>query len=483
LRDREIYSNRERGQAIVLMVVALGLFAFGALGLAIDVSQIYAQKQMAQTAADAASQAGIMSIFDGTNATSPHPFGTGSPPAAFVCSTSDLRTPCVYARNNGFGSTASDTINVSFPDTLPGATLSGDSVPAILVTVQRTLRTSFMRFLGPSTSTATAVSGAAIVSEQSVAPLLITHPTLASAVSAGGSASVKICGGPARSVQVNSNSAAAFGGGTFDLSKAGPADSGACTTGTGADFGTFGGPSAKPAGVSLGSTGHYVQPASPILDPYSDISAPTQPASAPAKTSLANGVSGCPAAPKKGCNLYSPGLYSSGISVKNETAVFKPGLYYMAGSGGFGNAANGDMVMATGFPNDAATGSGMMVFNTGTGTLGLGANSSAVLRGSDNSSTYKGLLFFQDRTGAAQTHTMGGGGALTLTGSIYMHNTVATMTADATHYQTLSIKGNSSIQINGLIVANSLSMSGTPNITFNLAGTPTFTVRQIAVVK
>ena len=478
-----MYSHRESGQAIVLMVVAFGLFAFAALGLAIDVSQIYAQRQMAQIAADAASQAGIMSIFDGTNSTSAHPFGTGSPPAAFTCTTSDLRTPCIYARNNGFGSTASDTVTVTFPVSVSGATLSTDPVPAILVIVQRTLKTSFMQFVAQSTSTAKAVSGAAIVSEQSLAPLLITHPTLASALSGGGSASVKVCGGPARSVQVNSTSGTAFGGGTFDLSKAGPADSGACTTGTGADFGTFGGPSGMPGGISLGTTGHYIQPASPVLDPYAAIAAPAQPPPAPAKTSLANGVSGCPAAPKKGCNLYSPGLYSSGISVKNETAVFQPGLYYLTGSGGFGNAANGDMVMATGFPNDPATGSGMMVFNTGTGTLGMGANASAVLRGSDNTSTYQGLLFFQDRTGPAQTHSMGGGGDLILTGSIYMHNTVAIMTADASHYQTLSMKGNSNIQINGLIVVNSLSMSGTPHITFNLAGIPTFTVRQIAAVK
>jgi len=41
---------------------------------------MYAQRQMAQSAADAAAQAGIMSIFKGTNATSSNPFGTGTPP-------------------------------------------------------------------------------------------------------------------------------------------------------------------------------------------------------------------------------------------------------------------------------------------------------------------------------------------------------------------------------------------------------------------
>ena len=438
------------------MVLSLGLFAFGALGLAIDISQLYAQRQIAQTAADAAVQAGIASIFDGTNSTSASPFGTGTPPVAFTCTTGDSRVPCVYARNNGFGGTVADTVTVSFPTVVSHVSLSSDPVAAIQVSVQRTLKTSFLKFVGQSTSIARAVAEAAIVNGQGLAPLLITHPTLSTALSLSGASSIRVCGGPSRSVQINSTSATAFGGGNIDLSRAGPNDSGACTTGTGGDFGVFGGPARIPAGIDLGATGHYVQPASPVLDPYSDVAAPAVPSAAAAKTSLANGVGGCPVAPKKGCNLYSPGLYLSGISVKNETAVFKPGLYYLEGSGGFGNAANGEMVMATGFANDAATGSGMTVYNTGSGALTMGANSSAALRGSDNSSVYKGLLFFQDRTASAQTHSLGGGGDLVLTGSIYMHNTVATMTADPAHYQTLSMRGNSTIQINGLIVVNAL---------------------------
>jgi hypothetical protein len=338
-----------------------------------------------------------------------------------------------------------------------------------------------MKFVGQTTSTASAVAEAAIVNPSSMAPLLITHPTMANALSLGGNSAITVCGGPSRSIQVNSSSTAAVIGGTYDLSKAGPHDSGGCTTGTGADFGVFGGVSAL-GGLKLGSTGKYLQPASPVLDPYAGISAPAIPAVAPAKTSLANGVSGCPANPKKGCNLYSPGLYSSGISIKNETAVFKSGVYYLQG-GGFGNAANGDMVMATGFPNDPATGAGMMIFNTGNGTLAITANATATLTGADNNSTYKGLLFFQDRTATARTHTLGGGGAITLTGTIYLHNTVATMAADASHYQTLSMGGNSSITINGLIVVNALSMSGTPDVRFNLAGSPTLAIRQISIVR
>src|SRR5207302_4984445 len=125
-----------------------------------------------------------------------------------------------------------------------------------------------------------------------------------------------------------------------DLSKAGPLGGTGCTNGTGGDFGNFGGPSSPNFNFLTGTLpGKYIQPASPILDPYRNVPVPTKPASEhPEPTALANGVSGCPASPGKPCNLYSPGLYTGGINVKLETAVFKPGVYYIAG-GGFSNAA------------------------------------------------------------------------------------------------------------------------------------------------
>lgn len=110
LKRFAIRFGRRRGQAILVMVVAMSLFMIGAIGLAINGAQIYAQQQMAQAAADAAS-AGIMSILRGTNATSTYTFATGTPRlASYVCSTTDGITPCVYARYNGFGGTSSDTV-------------------------------------------------------------------------------------------------------------------------------------------------------------------------------------------------------------------------------------------------------------------------------------------------------------------------------------------------------------------------------------
>ena len=55
----------EEGQAVVLVALAMGVFLLGAVGLAVDGSHLYSQRQMAQSAADSAAIAGIMSIFDG----------------------------------------------------------------------------------------------------------------------------------------------------------------------------------------------------------------------------------------------------------------------------------------------------------------------------------------------------------------------------------------------------------------------------------
>jgi Flp pilus assembly protein TadG len=466
----------ENGQAILLVILGLSLFLIGALGLAIDGSQMYAQLQMTQTAADAAAEAGIMSLFAGTNATSAFPFGTGTPPASFTCMAGDGRTPCVYARRNGFGASADDTVTIDFPTTVAGVPLSTDPVPAIRVTILRSLKTGLIRFIGPSTTSVRAIGVAAVVQQSAQVPLLVTHPSLPSAL-LNGAALLKVCGGPSVSIQVNSDSPVAVSlSKDVDLSHAGPNDPGNCTTGTGGDFAVTGGPTSPPAGLNLGTTGHYNQPSTPQQDPYQDIPAPAIP---PLGTKSVISGGGCPSAP---CTLYSPGRYSGGIRVKNDTALFMPGLYYIDG-GGFINDANGKMLMAVGFPADPKTGSGMVVYNTGVGIFDLGANSTATLVGSDNTSFYRGILFFQDRDAIAQTHNLGGGGAITLTGTLYMTNWLTVMQSQASQYQTLRLGGNAGIQINGSIVVGVLNMAGTSYVTFNLAAGPILLTRRAALVR
>lgn len=462
----------------MLVVLAFGLFVIGALGLALDGGQMYAHRQMAQAAADAAAQAGLLSVFAGTNATSSNPFATETPPAPFTCSTTDGRAPCVYARQNGFGGSTTDKVWVDFPTAISGVNLTADPVPAVRVTVQRTIRTGLIRFVGPSTATIGAIAVAGIINPLGPIPLLVTHPSLASALTLTGSGLVRVCGGPSRSVQVNSVSPIAIGlGRGMDLSHAGPNDPGDCSAGTGADFAVYGGPTMQPPGLLLGTTGAYIQPAPPMPDPYKDIPDPARPTIV-GTTSPISGH-GCPIAQ---CTLYSPGLWTGGINVKNETALFKPGLYYIDG-GGFGNAANGIMLMATGYPADPVTGSGMVVYNTGVGTFDIGANANATLQGSDNNSVYQGILFFQNRRSPMQAHSFGGGGQITLNGVLYITNTREIMLANPGQYQQVTLGGNAGIQINGSIVISVVNMWGTSNITYNLSAGPIVGVRRLALVQ
>jgi len=497
--------QNQKGQALILVVVALGLVLIGAMGLVIDGAQIYTNHVMGQVAADAAAQAGAMSMFTGTSVTGANPFGTGTSPSGFNCTTSDARTPCVYARYNGFGSTASDTVAISFPTSLPGVALSASPDPAntanaIQVTITRTLTTGLMQLLGSSTSTAKAIGVAAIVDKVSPVPIIILHPTLAGAFSINGSDTVTICGGPDRSIQVNSSNAASIsvsgGSNTVDLSKAGPADPGNCSTGTGADFGDFGGPATQPFGsLLLGTTGHYLQPASPINDPLATVAAPSQPAAGLTQLILSSSATryGCP--PLMGCTLYGPGYYASGIKVKNDFALFTPGLYYL-GSNGFSMDSNSNAIMATGTATPYPTGfsnGGMLIYNTGNhsgDTININSNAGKnapgiVLVGSDPTSAYKGMLFFEDRTMPALSHSLQGGATMSLTGTIYLTNTVPTMTTTAAHHQSLSLGGGpgSSTTITGEIIVDTLSLGGNSAITMNLNPNSTLHIRQVALVR
>ena len=514
-----------------MVVVAMGIFLIGALGLAIDVGQMYAHQQMAQVAADAAAQAGILSIFNGTNVGT-NAFGSTS----FTCTTTSALTPCVHARKDGFGGGANDTVSVDFPSAatigLDPATLStSDPVTILRVTVVRNVKGGLIRLVGgPNTSPIRAVSAAAILAVESPTPIVVTHPTLPHSLSTNGTTTIIICGGPSKSIQVNSNDPDAYSspkaGGLIDLSHAGTADNGTCTTGTGADFGVLGGDTTNPGGsVSLGSTGHYLSPSSIVEDPFKNVPAPAVPPLSLTNSgpvSIPNGTDGCT---YTNCAEYEPGLYTAGLRVSGgNPVIFKPGLYYLQ-SGGFelknvvggGGLANNWNAMCTTCAADPDTGTGMVVYDTGpagstfgsnpTGGFDINTNVQVTLKGSTLTTTnssgqvvpalpYYNLLFWEDRTANAHTgsgpvtngraHSMGqGNGCFTLIGSIYATNTRAAMTADAAHYQEVNYNGTpcSSTVQQGYIIVSSLQIVGTTTIRMNLVPFGFTKIRQVALVK
>jgi len=450
----------ERGQAILLVVVAMGIVLLGALGFAIDGSQLFAQRRMAQAAADAAAQAGIMSMLNGTNLAGPHRFDTGS---SFTCASADDRTPCYFAQNsnlNGFGA-SSDTVTVDFPASVPGV---ANGISFIKVTVQRTVPTTLMRFLGASTTTIGATATAAIVSNPTNAQIIVTGngPGTFSLV---GTATLTISGGANRVIQVNSNDSGAV-----------DASGGTVTLTTGADFSVLGGPNTAPFALSAGT---YVQPGSPIPDPLAGVvSPPSVPPDAPSPTIVASGVDGCVSVGPGGtCTLYSPGRYgpgnpnpnTAGINVANQAALFKPGIYYMSGAASFVSGPNGFMQMASGTGPDDTTGSSwtanMLVYLTGGGNISVGSGGTVNLVGSPFDSAYKGILFYADSGGVTLDTT----GNLTLLGTIYSPSS------------TLNLQGTRSLTITGDIITNRLVVSGNPTVSFSGAAT-VYNTRQVALV-
>ena len=200
------------------------------------------------------------------------------------------------------------------------------------VDVTDNVQTYFSGLLsGSRNQTIRAFAVCGLVLAQSPTPLLVLDPN-GQSISLSGTPNINIVGGPQRSIQINSSAATAFSGASnIDLSLGGP-------SGTGSDLGVYGGPAANP-GVKLGTTGHYFSPSAPIADPFAQIPAPAIPTNGPlANSGVAKGfnVDGCP--DTGGCQEFTPGYYPNGINVKNNTAIFQPGIYYVLN--GFSMDAN-----------------------------------------------------------------------------------------------------------------------------------------------
>src|SRR5882757_1142990 len=97
-------SSRQRGQVFIAIVIFIALFLLAVMGLATDYTQVWAHRQMAQGAADAACQAGAADVFlKGTDTTASTDFPgldfswIGS---SFDCSVHTASPPCAYASFN-----------------------------------------------------------------------------------------------------------------------------------------------------------------------------------------------------------------------------------------------------------------------------------------------------------------------------------------------------------------------------------------------
>ncbi|MHB8302657.1 MAG: pilus assembly protein TadG-related protein [Acidobacteriaceae bacterium] len=344
----------ECGQIMVSLLLMLALFLLAMLGFAVDLTNLWFHRQAAQSAADAACQAGAMDM-SGLAAGMNLPHMGFTPGSAGSCSTNSAASICFYANANGYNGSGltpgavSNAVSWSFPSSVPGTQTPPNSVssfPFLNVQVTENVQTHFLfSSNGSRVQAVVAACTCGLVQEKEAAPVIVLSPTVYGAFSYSGGGTFNIVGGPQRSLQVNSNSTTAIDcqpSGIIDTSAGGP-------KGTGSDVAAVGGPMQAPTqcwggGFNGGTTGHWSGGAMPVADPYAGVAPPLS-ARSIAPTSGLNGTSvqkaqsstlagqdGCPD-PNNSCREFSPGYYPNGISTDGwHTYTFLPGIYYMGNS-------------------------------------------------------------------------------------------------------------------------------------------------------
>lgn len=364
----ETKENRssESGQASILLIIMLASFLLGSMAFAVDFGYIWFRRQAAQTAADAACQAGAMDmLYVARGGALP---GMGfTPGTSSDCTSSSGATICWYANRNGFSgtgytaTTAGTQVSWTFPTStsVTGVKAASVTYPFLKVTVQQNIKTWFMGLFGKSYQAVGASCTCGLTPGPAPAPLIILHPTLSGALNSTGKTIVQIAGGPQTSIDIDSNSPTAYqcvSPGSLDTSTAGP-------NGTGGNVALAGGPAANPTcggglGWNGGSTGSWQagitsldqetsDGTTMLNDPYKSVPAPNRPgipaeATTPVDspdhhqaadgangfdqgTWVATGVDSCPNInPSQQYMWYSK---SQGMSVYANCLEFTPGYY------------------------------------------------------------------------------------------------------------------------------------------------------------
>jgi hypothetical protein len=396
--------REESGQVIIFVVLALAIFLIGFVGFAVDMTNLWLHRQMAQGAADAACQAGVMDMYVRAQDGAVQPAGnfptTGG---GFNCSgANSVYSPCQYALFNGYNGaglvpgTPSNSVEISYPGYPPGVTppsssLLGTMPGVIRVDVRDRVKLTFSTLItGQPTSDVHAFAECGLVQATAPIPIIVLNPSCQHPFQLSGNSNVRVIGGPKRSIQVNSTGGATgcaaattnaannctATGPLIDLTQGGPDFSGS-------SMGVYGGPSSMPTS-NLPAPGIYGSPASPIPDPHALLPIPADPGlpcmggnpCSPGCTSspcdVPVGVNGCP--DPAGCREYAPGRYDAPIYVKDRTAIFDPGLYYIRPTA-YTNANGGLSASYRGSP-----GSGCTPNPTGQARANLALDSNSLVR-------------------------------------------------------------------------------------------------------
>jgi hypothetical protein len=422
--------SHRSGQVLLMVTMAL-VPLFAILGLVTDIGYMQYVKMSAQTAAEAAARAAIISYHETVGGSNPTcGTGTGTVPCSPTTPTtcpSNITTPanfiergCMYAQSHGFNAANQWVTYQSGVHSVP-PTAPGMGTPTYWVTFRAIQKVPqlFSAVLGNTSGMVAARSTTAVIGASDCIYAL-NRTNYSGALSVGGTSSlVSSCG-----VYVNSSNGCAIS-----------------TNGNGAvlsapEYDVVGNACTQNPLTPTANAG--VAPAS---DPLAALPAP---ASAPYTCDHIGTYS-----PHADTDLY-PGVYCGGIHVPNATYTFHAGTYILVGGGLSTQSAN-SIINSTG---------GVTFYNTfGTTTnsstysysgIQVGATSTVSLT-APTSGTYAGVLFFDDRSSpTGTTDNYGGGSTAVYQGIIYAKNAAVTM------------EGNSSVNTAyTMLIADTISLTGT----------------------
>jgi Flp pilus assembly protein TadG len=386
------FAVNNRGQALLLFTLGM-VMLMGLLGLTVDVGYGYFLKQTAQAAADSAATAAGQAANEGGGVCNGVTVVCNS--GGYTCpaspgTTSNLDIGCLYAKQNGFGTTSNQSVTLTSGTGTAGGAAVTYWVQAVATTK---VPVTFSRLMGATQATANAQATAGVISGGSGGCIYVLDTS--GGITASGSGSVSSsCG-----IYVNGNITLS---GSVGVHGTGGANVNVKGTVTNSGSGTV-----SPL-VSMSSAASDPL-ASLATPPYSTTCTNSSPVTIVNQSSytLPAGVYCAGITIVNSTVTLNPGTFTSGINTSGtNTLNFASGTYAFTGGGGITTSG------ATSF-----NGSGdLLYFKGGAGITGSGGNTFSMT--GMTSGTYQGILIYGDRTTGTGSITFSGSSSSS--GAIYL---------------------------------------------------------------
>jgi Flp pilus assembly protein TadG len=413
--------RNQNGQALIITLISFTVL-LGFVGLAVDVGYMFYIKRQLQVAADAAALAGASVLTAGT-------------PTLSIITTVANHDAVLNGITTG---TNGATVTVTWPYTPQNMCANCTSNNFVEVAVSQTKQTGFMSLFGTNPTT---VAARAVAFAQNSPGCMFTLNQNGAAPNGGGiflNGALLFVDAPTCAIYIDSasNTSALNVGSSFIASLT--AKSIGIVGNPGYNSGFFSSINPKPVGGMV-----------LVSDPLAYLAPPATGACLPSHVAYVAAA---------GATL-SPGNYcasSTGapaITVKTTGVTFSPGTYIINGEG----FATGGLSINAVSTNASVTGTGVTFYFYNGATFALSGPGSIfsangiTLTAPGPSSTYAGILFYQDRADNA-TATLGGYfGKLDLEGAIYIPDGTLSFPA---------VISATTLQNNTILVANNIQFVG-----------------------